>query len=107
MTSLSTSSFKPKSAAKDFGTWKLIGSQLVLKREDWRRVDFDRCNSSAEILDWIFHYYAKDLTIQEIYDLLGAIKLILHPCKNYCSSGMSKTASGLMLLKEYRQHSRG
>jgi hypothetical protein len=86
-----------------FKTWKLVGEELVLKREQWRRVDFGRCNSSADILDWIFHYHTKNLTQEEMCELLYAIQVILHPCKNYCSSGMDKRASGLALLKEYKQ----
>ena len=86
-----------------FKTWKIVGEELVLKREQWRRMDFGRCNSSAEILDWIFHYQTKSLTQEEMCELLYAIQVILHPCKNYCSSGMNKQASGLSLLKEYKK----
>jgi len=86
----------------DFNTWKLVGNNLVLKREQWRVVYLDQCNSSSQILDWIFHYLAKDLTQEEVFDLLHALKRILHPCKNYCSSGANKKASGKQLVKEYR-----
>ena len=87
----------------DFGTWKLVGDDLILKREAWRVVYFDQCNSSAQILDWIFHYSAHDLTAQEMFDLINALKVILHPCKNYCSSGMNKQASGVELARAYRK----
>ena len=74
----------------DFGTWKLVGDELILKRQSHRVVYFDRCNSSAQILDWIFHYSSHGLTAEEMFDLINALKAILHPCKNYCSSGMKE-----------------
>lgn len=87
----------------DFGTWKLSGDSLILKREYWRVVYFDRCNSSSEILDWIFHYSSHGLTAEETFDLIRALKIILNPCKNYCSNGMNKKASGVELARAYRK----
>jgi hypothetical protein len=87
----------------DFGTWKLVGDDLVLKRENWRVVYFDRCNSSSQILDWIFHYSSHGLTAEEMFDLINALKVILHPCKNYCSGGTNKKANGVELVKAYRK----
>ena len=87
----------------DFGTWKLVGDDLILKRQNHRVVYFDRCNSSAQILDWIFHYSSHGLTAEEMFDLINALKAILHPCKNYCSSGMNKKANGLELVRAYRK----
>lgn len=87
----------------DFGTWKLVGDNLILKRESWRIVYFNQCNSSSQVLDWIFHYSAHNLTAQEMFDLINALKVILHPCKNYCSGGMNKTANGVELAKAYRK----
>ena len=91
---------------KDFGTWKLVGTELVLKREHWRRIDLE-CSSSAEILDWIFHYRAKGLTAQEQADMLEAIEVILHPRANYCSSGQDLRPSGVALVKAHHQRIRG
>lgn len=88
-------------ARKDFGTWKLSGSNLILKSQNWRVIDLE-CDSSAEILDWIFHYRGR-LDTQEKADLLDAIEEILHPRKNYCSSGQDLRPSGAALVKEYRQ----
>ena len=89
----------------DFGTWKLVGTDLILKREDWRVIDLE-CDSSAEILDWIFHYRAKGLTAQEKADMLDAIEVILHPRKNYCSSGQDLRPSGAALVKAHRKRIR-
>ena len=94
-----------KTFRKDFGTWKLSGSCLILKRENWRVIDLE-CDSSAQILDWIFHYRAKALTPQELSDMLEAIEEILHPRKNYCSSAQDKRPSGSALVQEYRRQLR-
>ena len=84
----------------DFGTWFIEGDELVLKREDWRRIDFEQCNSSAQILDWIFHYQGR-ITVQELGDMIEALQVILHPMANYCSNGIDKKADGLNLLRKW------
>jgi hypothetical protein len=84
----------------DFGTWTLEADELVLKRQHWRRVDLERCNSSAQILDWIFHYRGR-LAEKEMWDLLLAIEVILQPRANYCSCGVDKRTSGLELLNQH------
>jgi hypothetical protein len=93
---------------KDFGTWKLLSTsqRLVLKREDWREVHLGACDSPAQILDWIFHNLTKHLTDKEVADMLYAIEVILRPCRNYCSSGANKRASGRQLVKAYLAESK-
>jgi hypothetical protein len=86
--------------ATDFGTWFIEGDELVLKREDWRRIDFELCNSSARILDWIFHYQGR-ITSEELGDMIEALQAILHPMANYCSNGIDKKADGLSLLRKW------
>jgi hypothetical protein len=84
----------------DFGKWFIEGDELVLKREDWRRIDFELCNSSAQILDWIFHYQGR-ITSEELGDMIEALQAILHPMANYCSNGVDKKANGLSLLRKW------
>jgi len=84
----------------DFNTWFIDGDELVLKREDWRRIDFEQCNTSAQILDWIFHYQSR-ITAEELGDMIEALQAILHPMANYCSSGVDKEANGLSLLRNW------
>ena len=84
----------------DFGKWFIEGDELVLKREDWRRIDFELCNSSAQILDWIFHYQGR-ITSEELGDMIEALQAILHPMANYCSNGVDKKADGLSLLRKW------
>lgn len=84
----------------DFRTWFIDGDELVLKREDWRRIDFEQCNNSAQILDWIFHYQGR-ITAEELGDMIEALQAILHPMANYCSNGVDKKADGLSLLHKW------
>jgi hypothetical protein len=84
----------------DFGTWFIEGDELVLKREDWRRIDFEQCNSSAQILDWIFHYQSR-VTAEELGDMIEALQSILRPMANYCSNGVDKKTDGLSLLRKW------
>lgn len=84
----------------DFGKWFIEGNELVLKREDWRRIDFELCNSSAQIFDWIFHYQGR-ITSEELGDMIEALQAILHPMANYCSNGVDKKADGLSLLRKW------
>lgn len=84
----------------DFGTWQLVGTHLILKRQDWHSFDLV-CNSSAEILDQIFHYRSKRLTPQETADLLTAIELILNPRSNFCSFGQDLRPSGTAFINAY------
>jgi len=87
-------------ASTDFGTWFIQGEELVLKREDWRRIDFEQCNNSAQVLDWIFHYQGR-ITVEELGDMIEALQAILHPMANYCSNGVDKKADGLNLLRKW------
>lgn len=90
----------PRVGEKDFGSWKIEGDELVLKEDHTRCIDFEQCNSSAQILDWIFHYRGR-LNQRQIVDLLQAFESILHPRKNYCSFGQDKRISGLTLLNQW------
>ena len=88
------------SGTTDFKTWFIEGDELVLKRENHRRIDFEQCNRSAQILDWIFHYQSR-ITAQELGDMIEALQSILHPMANYCSNGVDKEANGLSLLRKW------
>lgn len=83
-----------------FWAWYIDGDEIVLERLHSVRIDFEQCNSSAQILDWIFHYHGR-LTANEAYDLLRAIDIILDPRKNYCSWGKEKYGDGLTLLNKW------
>lgn len=87
----------------DFRTWKLDGDELVLKRHEWYRIALDDCGRCSRVLDWIFHYRAKDLTLLEIADMLEALEIILKPRKNLCSFGQDIKADGKALVSAYRK----
>lgn len=87
----------------DHGTWYLLPNtlELVLKREDWRRIDLERCDTCGQVLDWIFHYRSKSLTDQELADLLNALEEVLRPRANLCSMGSTKTCDSSALASAY------
>ena len=82
---------------KDFGTWKLVGDCLVLKSNQAREVDLERCCNAFEILDWILHYKSR-ITSEELKDLVDAIDTILHPRQNYRTL---KGCNPKLLLREH------
>ena len=86
---------KPKYAA-----WAIEGDELVLTSNKSRSIYLGKCNSSAQILDWIFHYRSR-LSSQEMASLLQAFEVILNPRQNYCSFGQDKRADGLDLLNQW------
>ena len=73
-----------------FGSWTLDPEMLVLNHnKHYWEIDLERCNTSAEILDWIFHMRGKgNWTDQDTLDLLEAFDAILSPMRNFCSGGM-------------------
>lgn len=90
----------------DFRTWRLKGSQLQLKSRPWIEVPLDRCDTSSQLLDWIFHFRAKGLQPLEVADLLEAVDIILHPRKNLCSWGCSKQSDSAQLVRQHKEKTR-
>jgi hypothetical protein len=86
----------------DFRSWRLKGNSLQLKSKPWIEFELDSCDTPAQALDWIFHIRAKGLQPLEVADLLEAIEIILHPRKNLCSFGASKTADSKALVRQFR-----
>ena len=56
-------------------------------------VDFDRCSTSAGILDQLLGIHTVGwFTDKDIRDLLKAVDAVLRPQANYCSLGKQKSA---------------
>ena len=87
----------------DHGTWHIdpITFELVLKRQYWIRIDLEQCNTSSQLLDWIFHYRAKLLSNQELADMLHALENIIDPRANLCSFGANMETDSSVLVKDY------
>lgn len=68
---------------KDFGTWEIKNNCLVMKRCSTYEIYFDRCSTAFDVLDWILHYSRKDVTPEELADLVVALRTILNPQRNY------------------------
>ena len=91
------------SKGKSIGDWSIDEDgwlSLPLRPDELAVVGFEWCNSSAQILDWIFHYRSR-LSSQEMASLLQAFEVILNPRQNYCSFGQDKRANGLDLLNQW------
>ena len=78
---------KFRSTSLNFGNWYLETSNLTLqnKKANWE-VDLEKCNTSAQILDYIFWMRTRsNVTDQDLIDLLNAFQCILNPMANFCS----------------------
>jgi len=89
-----------KTTESKYALWAVEGDELVLTSNKSRSIYLGKCNSSAQILDWIFHYRSR-LSSQEMASLLQAFEVILNPRQNYCSFGQDKRANGLDLLNQW------
>lgn len=90
----------------DFRTWRLKGYKLQLKSRPEIEVPLNKCDTTGQLLDWIFHFTAKGLQPLEVADLLEAIDIILHPRKNLCSWGCSKQANSAQLVRQHKEKTR-
>jgi hypothetical protein len=80
-----------------WGPWRYNAKTLVLEYydEDGKfgyEVDLERCNSSAEVLDWIFQLETKNWCGYEyLGQLVRALGDLLDPQANICSGGEDKS----------------
>ena len=81
---------KPLEMPRSLGMWEMQGRELVLTSRPWCRIDLDDCGSSAQLLDWVFHYVGKGLSDQELADMLRALRVLLDPCGTLCSGGVDR-----------------
>lgn len=78
-----------------WGPWKYVKSNLTLvyapRDRHWHyEVDLERCNTSAQMLDWIFQLRTKreDLvSAEDIGHFVAALDDLLNPQANICSFG--------------------
>lgn len=79
---------------RNWGPWKLDRELLVLRKDtqiEWYEVDLERCLSSAEMLDWIFQVNGHGWSEDNVAGLINALRDLLRPQSNLCSSGQNKT----------------
>ena len=77
---------------KQWGPWSYDAERLVLTHQNkdypgsWYEVDLERCDTSAETLDWIFQVAAKDWGVPKTLGyLIHAIADLLDPQDTLCS----------------------
>ena len=76
--------------------WRLLPEVPALEYEDHEvqgyRVDLDRMDTSAEMLDWIFQIYGKPWGggIAALLGFVTAVDDVLNPQANLCSHGVDR-----------------
>ncbi len=71
--------------------WTFNRSNLTLEHPNSYWVDLERCNTSAEMLDWIFQVNTKGWATPEVIaGLVHALRDLLHPQANLCSMGVER-----------------
>jgi hypothetical protein len=62
-------------------------------------IDLERCQTPAQLLDWIFQLHAKTwLSAKDAADLLAALDAVLYPQRNLCPGGLPRTLDVSALL---------
>ena len=85
-----------------WGVWVYNSALCTLAFDDYYKIDLEKIDSSAEILDRIFQIHNKLwATPQIIHDLLSAFDDLLNPQKVYCPSGVSKTHKSLDAIADF------
>lgn len=79
---------------KDWGPWSLDTETRVLDGPTGYYVDLDRCQTSAQVLDWIVQIAMKTWADAEtVRGLVHAINDILRPQSTMCGSGVNGSMS--------------
>jgi hypothetical protein len=85
-----------------WGPWSINEKHLTLVHKQGYEVSLRDCNSSADVLDWIFQVQGKTWADSAtLVGLLEAFADVLHPQENYCSGGVDHKADGGELAKRY------
>ena len=90
--------------------WKFDPDRLVLDLYDGEgrwiyEVDFERCSTSAEVLDWIFQVAGKTWCTDKILGgLIHMLDKILHPQATLCGSGRERGPINVEALLSGKQH---
>jgi hypothetical protein len=68
-------------------------------------LEFDRCTTSAECLDWIFQIRNKTWCDKDtLFDLLEAIQFIIHPQELLCSGGIERNHGKTITYKAHAHY---
>lgn len=68
--------------------WRLEDGKYIVHRVNGYEIELERCKTSAQVLDWIFHIYPKTwVTPKTMYDLLTHLQKHVDPQATLCSWG--------------------
>ena len=88
-------------AKAKWGEWVFHTDNLTIRHASrGHEIDLEQINSTAKMLDWIFHYQGR--LGPSVADLIAAFAEIFRPCANCCSFGREKAFSGSDLAKAHR-----
>ena len=89
-------------SARQWGGWSLqTDNWTLVYRGEGYSIDLEDCNTSAELLDWIFQIEGKSWTTPQVLsDLLHAFSDIFDPQANLCSGGASKRINASNYLRK-------
>ena len=90
---------------RQFGNWEFDQEMLTLTYPVTRNyeyeIDLEKMRCSAEILNWIFQIRGKTWATPEVmYDLLTAIRVLIHPQQNVCSWGKDRRINVAEVVRE-------
>jgi hypothetical protein len=75
-----------------WGNWRFDAKTLILKNVQYNyQIDLEECDTSANMLDWIFQLCGKTwMTPDDLGHLVQALDDVLRPQANLCSFGTDK-----------------
>ena len=95
------STLKVNPPASQWGTITFQQNLTLSHARTNTEVDLELINSTAAMLDWIFHLQGRLGT--DVVDLIAAFQEIFNPCANCCSWGREKPFSGSDLAKAHAE----
>lgn len=80
-----------KTKKGNYGPWRFKKDLILHHTKTGYEIDLNECNTSAEILDWIFQVAGKSwATDKTIADLIRALEDLIDPQQNICSWGVDR-----------------
>ena len=88
-----------------WGNWKLEVDNLVLVYQFENieyTINLQSCNTSAQILDWIYQVYAKSWAeVEDVYDLLRAFDDIIKIQQYICPFGRDRAKEDKFKIEQH------
>lgn len=84
-----------------WGPWYFDPKMIVLVHMDGYEIDLEKCDTSAEILDWLAQLRGKSwVTPTDLGNLMIAFDDLFHVQANFCSWGKERNPNPVEVLRE-------